>query len=62
MAHTRSKKGDSPKAEGEREKVSIYLPLELAQELRIAAVKQRRTISAVAEQLIRDGLAGSREG
>jgi hypothetical protein len=45
-----------------REKVSIYLPSELAQDLRIAAVKQRRTISAVAEQMIRDGLASAKEG
>ena len=40
-----------------REKVSLYLPPDLAQELRIDAVKQRRKISVVAEQFIRDGLA-----
>ena len=40
----------------EHEKMSLYLPCDLAQELRIAAVMQRRTISAVAEQCIRDGL------
>ena len=54
-----SKKPESPKQESEREKVSLYLPSDLAQELRIAAVKQRRTISAVAEQCIRDGLAAT---
>ncbi|MGC9986165.1 MAG: hypothetical protein ABSF35_21390 [Polyangia bacterium] len=40
----------------DHEKMAIYLPCALAQELRIAAVVQRRTISAVAEQCIRDGL------
>jgi predicted transcriptional regulator len=53
------KKPDSSEPENEREKVSLYLPSDLAQELRIAAVKQRRTISAVAEQCIRDGLAAT---
>jgi hypothetical protein len=54
-----SKKTESSEPETEREKVSLYLPSDLAQELRIAAVKQRRTISAVAEQCIRDGLAAT---
>jgi len=56
----RSTKLDKTSPE-EREKVSIYLPSDLAQDLRIAAVKQRRTISAVAEQMIRDGLASAKE-
>ncbi len=47
-----AKKGEMP----DHEKMAIYLPCDLAQELRIAAVVQRRTISAVAEQCIRDGL------
>jgi hypothetical protein len=54
---SRTNKTSGP--EPEREKVSLYLPSTLAQELRIAAVKQRRTISAVAEQCIRDGLAAT---
>ena len=41
------------------EKISLYLPPDLAQELRFEAVRQRRKISAVAEQYIRDGLAAS---
>jgi hypothetical protein len=57
MALRRSptKKGEAP----DHEKVAIYLPCDLAQELRIAAVMQRRTISAVAEQCIRDGLVAT---
>lgn len=39
------------------EKVGLYLPPELAQELRFEAVRQRRKISAVAEDLIREGLS-----
>jgi hypothetical protein len=58
MAPKRSstKKPESSEPEVAHEKVSLYLPCDLAQELRIAAVVQRRTISAVAEQCIRDGL------
>jgi hypothetical protein len=48
------------KAEPEREKMAIYLPPDLAQELRIAAVTQRKTISALAEECIRKGLAGDK--
>jgi len=54
-----SRKDKSSEPEAEREKVSLYLPSSLAQELRIEAVKQRRTISSVAEQCIRDGLAAT---
>jgi hypothetical protein len=53
------KKMSAPKAEAEREreKMAIYLPPDLAQELRIAAVTRRMTISALAEECIRKGLA-----
>jgi hypothetical protein len=46
-----------PKKPGEREKITAYIPVDLATALRIVAVKQRRTISTVVEAFIRDGLA-----
>jgi hypothetical protein len=39
--------------------MAIYLPPDLAQELRIAAVTRRMTISALAEECIRKGLAAN---
>ena len=55
------KKMSDPKhgAEPEREKMAIYLPPDLAQELRIAAVTRRMTFSALAEECIRRGLAAT---
>jgi hypothetical protein len=53
------KKMSAPKIEAEREKMAIYLPPALAQELRIAAVTRRMTISALAEECIRRGLAAT---
>jgi hypothetical protein len=40
-----------------REKLSIYLETELAQEVRIAAVRQRKTISMIVEDFVRAGFA-----
>jgi len=40
----------------EKEKLTVYVPADLAERLKIAAIKQRRTISAVVEKMIRDGL------
>lgn len=54
----RSTKPDKPEKE-KREKVSIYLPPDLAQELRMEAVRQRRRLSVVAEQFVREGIAAS---
>jgi hypothetical protein len=49
-----------PKPDPEREKMAIYLPPDLAHELRIAAVTRRMTISALAEDCIRKGLASDK--
>ena len=52
---SRSTKSEPEKEK--REKVSLYLPPALALELRIEALKQRRKLSVVGEEFIRQGLA-----
>lgn len=46
-----------PKKPGEREKITAYVPVDLATTLRVLAAKQRRPISVVVEEFIRAGLA-----
>jgi len=46
-----------PQKLGDRKKITAYIPVELADALIAEAEKQRRTISTVIEQMIRDELA-----
>jgi hypothetical protein len=45
------------KSDEDLEKVGLYLPSKLALALRIAAAQRRLRISALAEQLLSEGLA-----